>query len=89
MLEIGVGTGKNLSSHPTEIEITGIDLSENMLGRAQKKADSMIIDITLQRMDAQHLSYADHTFDAVAATFGFCSVPDPVLGLQEALRVTK
>ncbi len=60
-----------------------------MLARARKKAAGMNYAISLQVMDAQHLDYPDQTFEAVAATFVFCSVPDPVLGLQEALRVTK
>ena len=89
VLEIGVGTGKNLPYYPPDIEITGIDLSEKMLARARNKAASMNYDITLQTMDAQHLDFPDQVFDGVAATFVFCSVPDPVLGLQEALRVTR
>jgi ubiquinone/menaquinone biosynthesis C-methylase UbiE len=40
-------------------------------------------------MDAQQLAFAGQTFDAVVGTFVFCSVPDPVLGLREALRVAK
>jgi ubiquinone/menaquinone biosynthesis C-methylase UbiE len=39
--------------------------------------------------DAQHLAFADRTFDAAVATFVFCSVPDPVLGLSEVKRVVR
>ena len=40
-------------------------------------------------MDVQHLDFADHSFDTVFATFVFCSVPDPVMGLRELRRVCK
>ena len=40
-------------------------------------------------MDVQNLSFEDNTFDTVAATFVFCSVPDPVKGLMEVRRVCK
>lgn len=35
------------------------------------------------------MDFTDSSFDAVVATFVFCSVPDPVLGLSEARRVCK
>ncbi|MFH5885995.1 class I SAM-dependent methyltransferase [Halalkalibaculum sp. DA3122] len=90
VLEIGVGTGKNIPYYPEDIEITGIDLSSGMLKRAHKLLPDHAKDcITLREMDAQQMDFPDNTFDDVVATFVFCSVPDPVLGLKEALRVTK
>ena len=35
------------------------------------------------------LDFPDNTFDDIVATFVFCSVPDPVLGLTELRRVVK
>lgn len=90
VLEIGIGTGKNIPYHPKDMSITGIDLSPRMLQHAReyvKRND--IKNLDLLEMDAQQLSFPDDTFDDTVATFAFCSVPDPVLGLQEALRVTK
>jgi len=40
-------------------------------------------------MDVQELQFPDNSFDTVFATFVFCSVPDPVLGLRELRRVCK
>ena len=37
----------------------------------------------------QALEFIDESFDSVVSTFVFCSVPDPVLGLQEVRRVLK
>ncbi|MDZ7692371.1 MAG: methyltransferase domain-containing protein [Balneolaceae bacterium] len=45
--------------------------------------------VTLKEMDAQDMDFPDNHFDDVVATFVFCSVPDAVLGFQEALRVTR
>jgi ubiquinone/menaquinone biosynthesis C-methylase UbiE len=88
-LEVGVGTGKNLPYYPEDVEITAIDLSPRMLSRARRKAEQLVLDIRLLEMDAQNLAFPDHTFDTVFATFVFCSVPDPVKGLQELRRVCK
>jgi ubiquinone/menaquinone biosynthesis C-methylase UbiE len=90
VLEIGVGTGKNISYYPDHIGITGIDLSSGMLERAKKVlAKEKKNRVTLREMDAQQMGFPYNTFDDVVATFVFCSVPDPILGLSEALRVTK
>ncbi len=89
VLELGVGTGKNMPFYPDHIEIVAIDLSQKMLARARKRAAKLSTDVTLRLMDAQQLEFSSETFDEVVATFVFCSVPDPVLGLTEALRVTK
>ena len=89
MLEVGVGTGKNFLYHPAEAEVTGIDLSNRMLVRAQQKAEKLGRPIDLREMDAQHLDFPDDSFDRATATFVFCSVPEPVRGLRELGRVVK
>jgi len=88
-LEVGVGTGKNLDHYPDGIEITAVDLSPRMLKRAQKRARFHEFDVRLLEMDAQNLAFPDQCFDTVFATFVFCSVPDPVIGLRELRRVCK
>ena len=89
VLEVGVGTGKNLPYYPQDADITAIDLSPRMLSRARRKAEKLVLDVRLLEMDAQNLAFTDHIFDTVFATFVFCSVPDPVKGLQELQRVCK
>lgn len=89
VLEVGVGTGKNMPFYPPEMEITAIDLTPGMLDRAKKRAKDLNLRVDLRLGDVQNLEFADHTFDSVLATCVFCSVPDPVLGLKEVLRVTK
>lgn len=90
VLEIGVGTGKNIPYYLQGVKVTGIDLSPAMLKHAKKKlAGDGNDQVALREMDAQNMSFPDDEFDEVLATFTFCSVPDPVVGLVEALRVTK
>jgi phosphatidylethanolamine/phosphatidyl-N-methylethanolamine N-methyltransferase len=89
VLEVGVGTGKNLPYHPPGVEVVGIDISQRMLQRAQRRAEELGKTLELHQMDAQRLDFPDDSFDAAVATFVFCSVPDAVHGLRELARVVK
>lgn len=91
VLEVGVGTGKNMPFYPTGISITAIDLTPGMLQRARGRAAKLNLDsrVDLRLGDTQELEFPDGAYDSAVATFVFCSVPDPVLGLQELKRVVK
>lgn len=89
VLEVGVGTGNNLRYYPEGCEVTGIDLSPGMLAKAKAKVKEAKVAVTLLEMDAQNLKFPDNHFDTVVATCVFCSVPDPLKGLQEIKRVCK
>jgi phosphatidylethanolamine/phosphatidyl-N-methylethanolamine N-methyltransferase len=94
VLEVGVGTGKNLEHHPPGVTVAGIDLSARMLNRARQRLRGPLEQGSERRrglfqMDAQRLAFADNTFDAAVATFVFCSVPLPVEGLRELRRVVR
>jgi ubiquinone/menaquinone biosynthesis C-methylase UbiE len=89
VLEIGVGTGKNFPYYPTDAGIDAIDFSEKMLEHANNRAKKQKVKVHLQQMDVQNLDFADNTFDTVAATMVFCSVPDPIRGIREVERVCK
>jgi phosphatidylethanolamine/phosphatidyl-N-methylethanolamine N-methyltransferase len=89
VLELGVGTGKNFSYYPQDMDITAIDISPKMIDRARKKAEREGTPVRLELGDAQDLHFPEGSFDTVVATFVFCSVPDPIQGLREAARVLK
>ena len=89
VLEVGVGTGKNIRYYPRGAQVTAIDISPRMLTRARRKVEASTVEVDLAEMDVQNLAFPDHSFDAVVATFVFCSVSDPVRGLRELLRVCK
>ena len=89
ILEVGVGTGKNLDFYPVGKPVAAIDFSPGMLDRARRKAQSQGVKADLVDMDVQDLQYDDQSFDTIVATFVFCSVPDPIRGLREIKRVCK
>lgn len=88
VLEVGVGTGKNLKFYPENLDITAIDFSVNMLEKAKEKIKGKE-NIKLIEMDAEAMEFEDNTFDTVVTSCVFCSVPDPVQGLKEIRRVCK
>src|SRR5512134_2970493 len=90
VLEIGVGTGKNMEFWPLNCKVTAIDLTPGMLDIARQHARSLNRqqdDLFLA--DVQHLELPSGSFDTVVATFVFCSVPDPIQGLREIGRVVR
>jgi phosphatidylethanolamine/phosphatidyl-N-methylethanolamine N-methyltransferase len=89
VLEVGVGTGKNLPYYPAGVAVTAMDLTPGMLQRAEKRAAGLSIEVELQLGDVQALAFPDDSFDEAIATCVFCSVPDPILGLTELARVVK
>jgi ubiquinone/menaquinone biosynthesis C-methylase UbiE len=88
VLEVGVGTGRNLKYYPADCSVTGIDISNVMLEKAGKKAIDMK-NVTLLLMDAENLEFPDKSFDYVVTTFVLCTIPDPVKALEEMRRVLK
>ena len=89
VLEVGVGTGKNLRWYPHDVSVTAVDFSPKMFARAVRRARQRHVSVELALMDAQALALRDAAFDVVVATCVFCSVPDPALGLHEIGRVLR
>ncbi|MCI0370391.1 MAG: methyltransferase domain-containing protein [candidate division NC10 bacterium] len=90
VLEIGIGTGLNLPLYPRHCHLVGIDLSRQMLRKAQERVEHLsLANVTLLMMDATRLTFADDAFDHVLATYVISAVPDPVQVLREARRVCR
>ena len=87
-LEVGTGTGNNIPYYTANVELTAIDFSERMVAIANKKYGNRK-NIRIIQMDAEDMSFGDNSFDTVVTSCVFCSVPDPVKGLQEIRRVCK
>ncbi len=88
VLEVGIGTGRNIPHYPANVELTGIDFSPKMVEIARKKAGTKP-NIEILEMDAENMDFSDNSFDTVITSCVFCSVPDPVKGLKEIRRVCK
>src|SRR4051794_10063156 len=90
VLEVGVGTGINLSIYPANCSVTGIDFNQAMLEKARERvAEGNIGNVRLLQMDAADLKFADGTFDVVYAPYLVSVVPDPVKVANEMRRVCR
>lgn len=89
VLFLAVGTGLEVPFFPPGLDITGMDISWGMLGRAKSRAAGYQGEFRLAQADAEHLAFRDDAFDTVVTSCTFCSVPDPVAGLRELRRVLK
>ncbi len=89
VLEIAVGTGRNLPFYPSNISLTGIDFSPAMLEIARRRGADLGIDVSLHEGDAQALDFDDESFDTVVITLALCSVPDDRQTVAEAWRVLR
>ena len=90
VLEVGVGTGKNMEFWPMNCRITAVDLTPGMLDIASQRAKSLNRqDVNVRLGDVQHLEFPSASFDTVVAAFVFCSVADPLQGLREIGRVVR
>jgi phosphatidylethanolamine/phosphatidyl-N-methylethanolamine N-methyltransferase len=90
VLEVGVGTGINLSLYPKDCSVTGIDFSGSMLEKARERiARKDIRNVRLLQMDAADLKFATGSFDIVYAPYLISVVPDPVQVAQEMRRVCR
>ncbi|SLN75690.1 class I SAM-dependent methyltransferase [Ruegeria meonggei] len=91
VLEVGVGTGLALPLYRNDLRVTGVDFSDEMLAKARKKVrDLELTQVTaLKQMDARDLSFADNSFDAVAAMHIVSVVPEPERVVAEMARVCK
>jgi phosphatidylethanolamine/phosphatidyl-N-methylethanolamine N-methyltransferase len=89
VLEIGVGTGLSFSDYNARYDVTGIDISEQMIARARSRhATGRYPWVTdLQVMDAEQLSFPNGWFDAVVAQFVITLVANPERVLDECARV--
>ncbi len=90
ILEVGIGTGLNLPLYPPRCRLTGIDLSEKMLEKAQAKIEELGLEsVSLKVMDAAAMDFGDSEFDRALATYVISAVPDPLGVLREMRRVVK
>lgn len=89
VLEIAVGTGRNLAHYPAGTRLTGIELSPEMLAIARRRAADLEIDVDLRQGDAQALEFADDSFDTVVITLALCTIPDDRAAVREIRRVLR
>src|ERR687890_1307247 len=89
VLELAVGTGRNLPFYPEGVRLTGIELSPKMLAIARRRARELNAGLDLRTGDAQNLPFPNASFDTVVATLALCTIPDDRRAVAEAARVLR
>jgi ubiquinone/menaquinone biosynthesis C-methylase UbiE len=89
VLEVAVGTGRNLPFYPAGVRLTGIELSSEMLAIARRRAHDLGRAVELQPGDAQALAFPDASFDTVVCTLSLCGIPDDRKAIAEMKRVLR
>ncbi len=90
ILDVGCGTGNfSVKLAKKGCSVTGIDVSDEMLSIARKKASDLNLDIELMNMNVNNLSFDDNTFDGIISMTAFEFIEDAPKALKELLRVVK
>lgn len=87
ILDVAIGTGRNLAHFDADTTVTGIDVSTAMLDLAKLTAADLARDVDLHEGDAEHLPFADESFDTVVCTLSLCNIPNPSRAIEEMRRV--
>lgn len=89
VLEVGVGTGISLPAYRQDHEVTGIDISPQMLERARARVGNLGLSNVkdLIEMDAARMAFPDNSFDVVVAMYVMPVVANPRQVLREIERV--
>ena len=89
VLFLAVGTGLDIPFFPPGRNLTGIDISDKMLEQARPRIEAYNGQIETRVMDVHDMTFENGEFDQIFTSCTFCSVPDPVRGLQALRRVLK
>jgi len=89
ILYVGIGTGQEIVDFPPGLDIVAIDISAEMLKRAQERISEYPGTMTSLIMDAHNTTFEDNTFDGVLTVCVLCTVEKPVEVLKELKRVLK
>lgn len=91
VLEIGIGSGLNLSFYdPTRVSlIVGVDPAAAMHKLARQRAAQIRIPVEMIALELDQIQAADASFDSIVCTFTLCTIPDASAALREMRRVLK
>jgi ubiquinone/menaquinone biosynthesis C-methylase UbiE len=89
VLEVAVGTGRNLPFYSDQVRLTGLDISPAMLELARERAATLGRDVDLRSGNAEALDFPDASFDTVVCTLSLCGIPDDVHAIAEMGRVLR
>ncbi len=90
VLDVACGSG-NLAVIAAQkgAEVTGIDIADNLIDSAIRRADAAGLNIKFEVGDAEAMPYEDNSFDLVMTMFGAMFAPRPEVAASELVRVCK
>lgn len=83
VLEVGVGVGANFPYYLSTIELTGVDLSSEMINSAKRESLRFQFQSNFINEDVDKLSFEANSFDCIVSTLTLCSYPNPVQTLKK------
>jgi ubiquinone/menaquinone biosynthesis C-methylase UbiE len=89
VIEISIGTGRNIKYLNPAAEFYGVDISIGMLKQCQRKMKRLHREITLIQAEAECLPIIDESCDVVFSAGGFNFFNDPAKAVREMLRIAK
>jgi len=89
VLDVGAGTGLNVSCYRSEHQVIALDNSGHFLERARRRARKKQVHVEFVLGDVQNIPFGDAEFDSVISTFLFCQLHNPQQGFRELHRVLK
>lgn len=89
VLEIAIGTARNLPFYPEGVRLTGVELSPAMIDLARRRVAELGVEVRLRLGDAEALGFPDESFDTVICTYALCTIPDDGAAVREARRVLR
>jgi len=90
VLEIGIGSGLNLSHYrASTTAVIGLDPSPKLLSMAQTAINRVSLRVALLRGSAEEIPMPDKNVDTVVTTWTLCSIPNVAQALSEMRRVLK
>jgi ubiquinone/menaquinone biosynthesis C-methylase UbiE len=89
VLEVAIGTGRNLEFYPPDVRLTAVEFSPAMLDITRQRAAELGRAVDLRVGDAQALDLPDAAFDTVVCTLSLCGIPDERKAVAEMKRVLR
>ena len=86
VLELSVGAGANFPYYRSDIKLTAVDFSIEMLNKAKQAANRYSLKPEFMLHDIEELEFADHSFDTIVSTLSLCSYENPLRVLRKMSR---
>jgi len=91
VLEIGIGSGRNLPFYPAAVQhVYGVDPSMELQEMAREQVFKTHVKVDFLAQSAEvRLPLSDASVDTVISTWTLCSIPNAINALSEMRRVLK